>query len=235
MSSHPAAPSEAAIKQRVINHMNTDHQDSLIRYLEHYHHLSSFTARHATLNNITLSSLEIHLPPPFPGLGSPSYFTIPITPNMNSWADARPKVVAMDHEAVVALQRSDVTIKSYVPPYGFMMVVMVACALTFICFANRGNFSPGSLFYSMFKLGSVPQFARFCYAIQPLLMAFMVVLHAGEAWWMITGRLRRHTVPTGSWLWWAWVGSTFIEGTGAFVRFDALVKREEERKAKAKH
>ena len=31
------------------------------------------------------------------------------------------------------------------------------------------------------------------------------------------------------------MGSTFVEGTGAFVRFDALVKAEEERRAKAKH
>ena len=235
MSTKANPPSEEATKRRIITHMNNDHQDSLIRYLEHYSHLSSFSVRHASLTDISFSSLHIHTPPSFPFLTSGSSHTIPITPKLESWADARPRVVAMDQEATVGLRRNPITVKKYAPPHGWMTVVMLACALTFICFSYGGNFLPGSFFYETFYLSAVPRFARLCHVIQVPLMAIMLVLHSGEAWWMLRTRLRTHTVPTGSRLWWTWMGSVFVEGMGAFVRFDALIREEEERRAKVKH
>ena len=234
MAESSSSPSDAAVKQRIIKHMNHDHQDSIRRYLEHYAHLSSFFTRNATLTDISFSAMEIRIPP-FLGLGSGTYHTVPIKPKLESWADARPRAVAMDHEAIAALERSPVTVKSYVAPHGFMLVVFIACVLTNISFCSRKNFIPGSLFYRNLRLDVVPGFAKFCYYIQPLIISIMVGLHAVEAWWIASGRLKKHSVPVGSPLWFRWVGSTSVEGVGAMIRFDRLVREEEEKRAKAKH
>lgn len=154
---------------------------------------------------------------------------------MKSFADARARLEEMDQAALKALGRSEMTVKTYVPPLGFMLVVFVACCATYLAFSRRENFLPGAVVYEGLMLGYVPGFARFCYGIQPVLMGLMVSLHAGEAGWMAWERLGRHSVDVGSGLWWAWVGSTFIEGMGAFVRFDRLVREEEERKRKGRH
>lgn len=234
MADSSGPSSEAAVKKRIIKHMNHDHQDSIRRYLEHYTHISPFSARNATLTDIFYSAMEIRVPP-FLGLGSGNYYIVPISPKLESWADARPRLAAMDHEALAALGRSPVTVKSYVPPYGFMLLVFIACVLTYVSFCYRGNFVPGSLFYESLRLDVIPRFARFCYKIQPLIISIMVGVHGLEAWWTATGRLRKHSVPVGSSLWFKWVGSAYVEGLGATVRFDQLVREEEEKRAKAKH
>lgn len=140
----------------------------------------------------------------------------------------------MDAEATAALGRSDVTVTRYKRPREFMMVVMVACALTYAAFCRRGNFVPGSILYNTL-LHYIPRFADFCWMIQPLLIYPMVMLHAGEAVHMARSRLEKHTVRCGSRVWWTWVGSAFLEGVGSFVRFDEVVREEGEKKAKIKH
>jgi hypothetical protein len=47
-------------------------------------------------------------------------------------------------------------------------------------------------------------------------------------------RLRPHRVPVTSRLWWTWMTSCFIEGFGAFKRFDAIVRREKAKKEQQK-
>ena len=217
---------DAAIKERIVTHMNSDHQDSLIRYLEHYCGVSSFSARNARLEDVTFSTLTI--------TSNGKEHSVPIEPPMTAWSDARPRVVAMDAEAVAGLGRSDITIKKYAKPYGFMLIVFVACVLTYANFSRRANFKPGSLLYDSI-LRYVPEFADFCWRLQPLVIYPMILLHGSEAISMVRSRLWKHNVPVGSRLWLTWVCGTFIEGYGSFVRFDALVKEEAARKAKARH
>ena len=140
----------------------------------------------------------------------------------------------MDAEAVAGLGASDITVKKYKPPRGFMTVVFVACALTYTAFCRRANFEPGSVLYETL-LAHVPRFAKFCHIIQPLLFWFMIVLHAGETVWMATRRLERHTVRMFSRVWWLWVLSCFVEGVGSSVRFDECVREEKARKEGMKH
>ncbi|KAH6620777.1 hypothetical protein B0J18DRAFT_207685 [Chaetomium sp. MPI-SDFR-AT-0129] len=52
----------------------------------------------------------------------------------------------------------------------------------------------------------------------------VVALHVGETYWMERTRLRRYGVRRGSVVWWAWVGSVFVEGGMAFWRFDRVVQ-----------
>ena len=216
----------AAMKKRIVTHMNVDHQDSLIRYLEHFCAVPSFLARNAHLEDVTFSSMTIK--------SSGRRYDIPIKPSMTAWSEVRPRVVAMDAEAVDGLGRSKVTVKRYTKPHGFMLVVFLACVLTFIGFSKRTNFEPGSLLYYT-VLKHVPQFAQFCWQVQPLVIYPLLIIHTSEAIYMARSRLLKHTVPLGGQLWWTWVCSTFIEGYGSFVRFDTLVKEEEARRANAKH
>ena len=219
-------PEANVMKRRIISHMNNDHQESLIRYLEHYCGVSSFSARHAQLEDITFSALTVN--------SNGQNYSVPVEPPMTAWSDARPRVVAMDAEAVAGLGRSSITVKEYVKPYGFMLLVFIAAFLTFVNFSRRTNFRPGSLLYDHL-LRHVPQFAEFCWRIQPAVIYPMILLHGYEAFYMARSRLSKHNVQVGSQLWLTWVCSTFIEGYGSMVRFDGLVKEEEARKATLKH
>ncbi|MCJ1338355.1 hypothetical protein MMC09_003642 [Bachmanniomyces sp. S44760] len=218
-----AAASDEAAKQRIIKHMNADHRDSLIRLLEHFAHLSPFSARNAQITDISLTSLTI-------STSSRSTYTIPLEPAMASYAEARHRFIELDNQATTSLpQRSPITVKKYKRPHGFMALVFVAAATTYVCFIKRSNFLPGSLLYDS-VLQYVPRFAKFCYTIQPLVLYPMLVLHSSEAAYMAKTRCERHGVRVFSLLWWKWVGSTFVEGVGSFVRFDRIVKAEEGRK-----
>ena len=227
MADKTSKSTDEATKQRIITHMNNDHQDSLIRYLQYYAQLSSFSARNAHLVDISFDSLTILSSDRTP-------HAIPIKPAMTSWSEARPRVVAMDGEAVAGLGASDITVKKYKPPRGFMTVVFVVCLLTQICFCRRANFEPGSVLYDTL-LRHIPSFASFCRTVQPLLFWPLYLIHAGETVRMVTSRLEKHTVRMFSRVWWMWVLSCFVEGLGSFKRFDECVKEEKSRKEGMKH
>ena len=224
-NSKPKVNNEA-IKGRIISHMNKDHQDSLVRYLEYFCGLSSFSARNACLDDVSLSALTM--------TANGNKYDVPIRPPMTDWSQVRPRVVAMDSEAVAGLGRSSITVKTYVKPYGFMLVIFIAAFLTFVNFSRRENFAPGSLLYDSI-LKYAPRFAKFCWTVQPLVIYPMILLHGWEASYMARSRLLKHNVPIGSRLWLTWVCSSFIEGYGSFVRFDAVVEEERLRKDKSAH
>lgn len=221
---------ETVAKTRIITHMNNDHQDSLVRLLEYFCHLSSFSSRNARLTDITYDNLTIQTGNRF-GLCAHS---IPILPAMTSWADARGKLVALDATATAGLNRSKITVKKYVKPTGFMAVIHFLVVSTFAVFCRPANFEPGSWIYDYVWV-YIPGFARSRHWMQLLLLSFMFGVHGAEALWMIKSRLRKHTVPTFSKLWCAWVLSCFFEGAGSFVRFDKIVEEETRRKEKLKH
>ena len=217
---------DEAAKQRIITHMNNDHQDSLIRYLRYYAQLSSFSARNAHLADISFNNLTI--------LSNGTPHVIPIKPAMTSWSEARPRVVAMDGEAVAGLGASNITVKKYKPPSGFMTVVFVACALSYIAFSRPGNFEPGSFFYDTL-LRKSPSFARFCRVVQPWILTFIITVYTAETLWLVKGRLEKHTVRMFSRVWWMWVLSCWVEGMGSGVRFDQCVREEMARREGMKH
>lgn len=227
MAEKSPAGSEAAVKQRIITHMNNDHQDSLVRYLEHFCRLSSFSARNARLSDITFDHLVIST---YAG----SAHIVPIHPSMTSWSDARPRVVAMDAEAVAGLNRSNITVKKYALPTGLMWLHLCLVFVIMSIFPRKENFQPGSLVYDNLFVYT-PGFARFCLQMRPLTLFLMATFHPGESVYMHLSRLRKHTVPTCSVLWWKWVLSTFVEGYPAFLRFNGIVREEEWKKANAKH
>ena len=217
---------DAEAQRRIVSHMNKDHQDSIARFLEHFARVSTYLARNAKLSDITFESLTITS-------NNGATHVIYLDPPLKSWPEARERMV-MDQEAVRGLKRSNITVKEYKRPRGFLAVVFVTCATTFVCFSRRSNFLPGTFLYDSI-LRHVPRFAKFCYDVQPYVFYPMLAIHLTEATWMERTRLEKFNVPRFSKLWWQWLLSTFIEGVGAFMRFDRVVQEEGTKKETRKH
>lgn len=144
----------------------------------------------------------------------------------------------MDKECLEKLGRSDVTLKHYIPPQGFHFLLGVLTCLTLATInpLTRPYWQPHhySLIFGSLPV-LVPGFARFVYAVEPYVFWGMVLVHGGEAVYLDRSRLRRHSVPVGSGLWWKWMAGCFCEGFGNFVRIDKWVAMERKRKEKQVH
>jgi hypothetical protein len=215
-----ASDENKAVQDGIITHMNTNHTPSLSRYLEHYCALPS--PKNPKLESITLDHLII--------TSNHGRNLIPLDPPMASYTGTRERLAAMDKAALEGLGRSDIGIKEYkLPRPGWQAGVFTVCAVTMAVFCRRGNLVKGSWIYEG-ALKYLPDgFLQFLYTVQPLVFWGMLVIHSSEAAWMGKGRLRRHGVRLFSGVWWMWILSTFVEGFGAFVRFDGLVVEAEER------
>ncbi|KAI5195028.1 hypothetical protein E4T39_08397 [Aureobasidium subglaciale] len=214
---------DEAAKTRIISHMNADHHDSVVRYLEHYHHLPGYQA---WTGKITDASLD-HIAFECAGLK----YRTPLEPPMTSFREARERLVQMDKECVEALGRSDITVKEFLPPKGPYLVGFIIVLTTFVAFSSRSNFEQGS-----FVSGLAPEpFARFCWKIQPYIWYGMLVIHTAETISMARGRLRKHNVNIRSQTWWLWLATTFIEGVGSYNRFDNMIRKKRAEKDKQKH
>jgi hypothetical protein len=220
---------DATAKARIITHMNADHPDSLRRYLEHYSSLSSFASRNASLKDMTLSSMTI-------ASSSSQTHIIPIDPPLQSWSEARARVVEMDKTATKALGRSDITVTRYQRPVKLWeWGVAIAGTVYLTVFSSRDNFLPGSVPYNLVLKHLPAAVAEFGYKFWPYVYWPTIVIHAVEAVAMAATRLRKHSVPLGSALWWKWIVGTFFEGFANFLRFDVIVAEEKKRKEKARH
>jgi hypothetical protein len=212
---------DTAIKARIITHMNADHSTSLTRYLEHFCLLPS--PKDAQLEEIHLDHLIVS------SNGSQTRNIIPFDPPLRSYVEARERLIAMDEMALEGLGRSDIGAIVYERPRGWMAVMFWACFTAMVVFCRRGNFVEGSLMHHAVLKYLPPSFLRFSYVVQPLLFYIMAAVHLSEAGWMAYSRLKRHRMALMGGLWWKWILSTFVEGYGAFLRFDELVRKEEER------
>lgn len=180
----------------------------IVRYVEHFCSVSSFAARKARLIDMSLGSMSIDV--------SGKQYTIPLEPPMQSWREARERVIQMDKDCLAALGRSDITIKQYTRPRGAHAVIFTVCALTYVLVSRRANALPGSLIYDH-VLKYAPGLASFTAQVQPAVLALMVAIHVVEAS-IMARRLQRHNVALLSGLWWKWVASSSIEGFGALQR-----------------
>lgn len=143
---------------------------------------------------------------------------IALDPPMQSLADARARLVALDREAVAGLRRSSVTVKEYRRPRSAAHVlVFLASALTWLLLARKGNTLPGSWCYDG-VVGRVPRFAAFAHRVRVPVLVGMLLIHGAEAVFMAR-RMEKHSVPLFSLVWVAWVVSNFLEGYGAHQRF----------------
>ncbi|KAI9723236.1 MAG: hypothetical protein M1812_001118 [Candelaria pacifica] len=225
---------DGASQYRIMKHMNADHLDSLVRFLEHKHSLSSSSARTAHLIDMELGWMLITFRSPFFFPIFPTPLLVEFEPPLQNYKEARERLVSMDKEAIRALGRDDITAKEYKRPRGFHAVVFAAVVITVAVFWTSRNFRPGSTIYDTFLYG-YPNIAWFLRTVQPLIFWIIVTLHPIETLWMDRTRLRKHSVPRLSGLWWKWMLSTLVEGVGAFQRLDALVAKRRLDKERQKH
>lgn len=215
---------------RIIAHMNGDHTRELSHYLRHHAGLSARAASRPWLKSLTLESMTIAA-----GGLSGREFQVPFDPPMTSFAEARGRLVAMDAEARAALGLSDIYIDSYVAPRGADAVVFGAVLFYFFSYATVGAVHPGNpavwgLLQALFPGGAL-WWRRVVVAI----FWPVVAIHVAEAWWIARSRLHPHGVDPGTSLWWAWIGSTAIEGFGAFKRIDRMLAKKRAEKDAKKH
>lgn len=216
---------DAAARERVLSHMNADHQVSLVAYLRVYCKVTENPSYTAKLEDINLLSMVISY--------GGSRYSVPFEPPMNSIRDARTRLVDMHSRCLDQLGESDIIIREYTIPRGFHAVVFALCFSAYICLSRRSNFLPGSILYSaVFQY--FPKFANLCYVVQPTLLATMVLIHVVEAGILAVKVLKPHRVPMFSGLWWKWMISVFIEGYGAFQRTEKIVQKERKRIDEAK-
>ncbi|KAL1970648.1 hypothetical protein VTN77DRAFT_4292 [Rasamsonia byssochlamydoides] len=209
--------------KRIVDHMNADHQHLLPLFLEVYCLVPRSIAQSAKMEDVSLTELVIR--------ANRTRYRVPFEPPLSSLDDVKQRVIDMRDHCLKTLGISDIVIKEYQPPTGSHAVLFIICLTTFIAFSRRSNFLPGSMLYSL-VLRQVPRFAVFCYTIQPLLLSTMVVIHLSEATHLAVKRLRPHRVPFFSRLWWCWVIDDFITGFTALLRFDALVRKERNKREK---
>jgi hypothetical protein len=222
---------DAATKTRILNHMNADHSASLTLYLRNYSNLPVGEASKPTLLDISLSSLTI-------SSRSGTSHTIPLEPPMSSYAEARPRFVAMDEECRAALNISPYTITHYEAPKSFIhRTVFGLCLMTMVIFATKKYMVPGTFFYDD-VLPWFPGGPKTFLMISDKVALPTVFIHLGEMVLLDQTKLAKHNVSRGSGLWWKWIISCMIEGFGTFQRINAMIgkqKKEKEGKAKGGH
>jgi hypothetical protein len=160
-------------------------------------------------------------------------YRIPFKPQLNSYRETRERVVEMDRESIRNLNKSDITVKEFIPPTISALYAMefLIVASTFLSYSQRWWFARGSIVERV--LG--PGFARFSWIIQPWLISFMLALHSAEAVYFARNQLWKHSINIRSPTFWMWVGTVFVEGQFAFKRFHDHVDKTRQEKEKRKH
>jgi hypothetical protein len=208
------------MKSRIIIHMNADHAHSLVLYARHYNKLPLAFARTARLEDITPTHLTMS--------SSFGRLLVPLDPPLASLAQSRERLVAMHAECLEALGVEDVEVTEYRRPnrtwqWGFMAgVVAVYVSFPFGESMRPGSGGWGARLWSLD--GRVDWLGELAWFLKgKFLLPLVVAIHVVEAYVMATGRLRRYNVEVMGRVWWCWVVSVFLEGFGAFMRFDEVV------------
>ncbi|GAB7362530.1 hypothetical protein MBLNU230_g2849t1 [Neophaeotheca triangularis] len=220
-----AVAKDVAAKERIIRHMNNDHHDSILRYLQHYCQLSSWTAFDSHMTDVDLSAMKFAC--------SGKTYSIPFEPPLGSMREIRERVVAMDQDCHAALGTSPVTVNEYVPPTvsSFYMAEFSIVVATFIINGQRRLFEQGGLVESL--LGTA--FAKLSWQIAPYVFWGLLGVHGVEVVLFSQSRLAKHGVNIRTPCWWKWAITFLIEGVFGVRRFDDLVQAKKAEREKAKH
>lgn len=158
-------------------------------------------------------------------------YLIPFEPPLESYRDARERVVAMDKECLAGLGRSDVTVNEFLWPKGVYALELAIVVATFLGFSQCWWFAPGQVVESV--LGQT--FARFGWLIQPWLLGGLFLIHGAELAWFVPARLKKHSVNVRTGVFWLWAIAEFFGGVFCSTRFDALVAKKRAAKEKQQH
>lgn len=161
--------------------------------------------------------------------------TITFDPPMKTLREARERLVQMDKETLEILDRSDITVSRYIPPYVNLghLFNFSQCLLVYFLLPRGANFRPGSLLYDNL-LFLVPAFAQFVLQVRWIVLPIMLAIHIFEAT-LMAKKVKRHSLSSADAVWWMWVGSSFVEGITSFWRLDGLIAEKQREKDAKKH
>ncbi|KAF2860886.1 hypothetical protein K470DRAFT_216225 [Piedraia hortae CBS 480.64] len=212
----------AVARNRIVLHMNKDHHDSIVRYLQHRFNLSPWQAYDGRLSGIHLNGLAI--------VCHGKTYHIHFDPPLTNYKEARGRVIQLDQEARQALGQSDIDIKEYIPPRG---LYALECALLFVMYAaycQRWWFARGSVVERYLGAG----FATWSWWIQPRFVPVTMLAHFIETIIYMRTKLLKHSINPRTSLFWLWSLTFIFEGVFGKLRFDGLVRRKMAEKAKQK-
>lgn len=162
-------------------------------------------------------------------------YSIPFHPPMQSFNEARHRLVEMDRVAALYLKKSDITVKRFVPPYGVYAIGFILTVGGLAAFSQRWWFEPGGLVEQLLGPQYGPQLAAIGHRIQPRLFYGILAVHAAEVVYFTRYTLTEHSVSIRAPQFWLWALSVFIEGIGAQSRFKKTVELARIEKEKQRH
>jgi hypothetical protein len=219
--------------QRIIDHVNQDHKESLSLYLQHRAQIPAAIASASPhLSEVSLERMLIHS-------SDGHQHVVRFEPSLASWSEIRPRLVAMDGEAREALGLASggldgVVVSEYVAPRGIEAFVLSSVVFYFACYAGLPLVVPGSLPWRALEAvfpGGPTTFRSIVRAI----FWGVVSIHSAEAILFDRTRLAPYGVPRGSRLWWMWVCTCWVEGFTCWKRIDRLIASKKARKEEKKH
>lgn len=133
-----STPDDAAIKARIISHMNSDHGSDLSFYLQHYSSFPAHIADTAKLTDISLTRLTL-------STSRDKTVYLPIRPSpMASLGEARARLVYMSNECMAALDLSPRVVKEYKPPGVLGITIIFSVLFALWSFSSDSHFAEGS-------------------------------------------------------------------------------------------
>ncbi|EPS44167.1 hypothetical protein H072_1824 [Dactylellina haptotyla CBS 200.50] len=220
------AASEDAIRTRVLNHMNKDHEYDIKLYLIHRLSYPKTLLLPSSSSSVKLSDIQTtHIAITVDNETK----EIPFNPPMNSLADSRTRVVEMTRQAEAALgvNRDMVAIKPvWLPPQtGGELAILAALILGIHILFFPSTLLPGGFLRST-VLKDLPQVADWMHQQVWWGYWMYVSLHVGETLWFVWGVVGRYWVVPGIDIGTAglWIIDTLIHGYPAIKRWKKMVE-----------
>ncbi|KAL7897825.1 hypothetical protein HDV63DRAFT_375941 [Trichoderma sp. SZMC 28014] len=228
MATNRGPPSEAEIKARIISHMNSQHTRELSHYLRHYNGLSPRAAAASpAMQDLDFNGMTLKT-------SNGTTYSVPFSPPLTSWAEARPRVIAMDETAREALGLSNIYINEYAIQQGFDWAPFLGVIFYYFCAVGLPWLEPGSIPWEMLKAVFPGGPEGFRWLVKAIFWP-VVGIHVAEAFLLDRWRLQKHSVARWSRVWWAWEITIFCEGLTSWKRFDRLVAEKKAEKEAKKH
>lgn len=215
----------AMIKDRIIRHMNADHQDSLSFYLRYYTKAKPSEAATAQLVDINTAAMTItRVTEPN---GPPRPVVVAIDPPMKSLSEARERLVAMSFESLEGLGMSRWKFEKYpLPTLTGLIYAMVSCTLLAMLMFPDQTLPPGAEARQLFLFDS-DKAARFLYMYQREGRSIIMGTAVYNAAMRMRRRLQRHCYTANWAVWVTWLVVALLEGPIACRSFDRIVRNME--------
>ena len=208
--------------ERIMAHLNAQHQRELSLYLRHFAGVPAAAARRPRV--VAMSHEHMVLRAQGAGKGEEEKdHVVPFEPPLASWDQVRGRVTEMDAAARRALGMGDVYLTRHRwPDRPFDAVLFCAVLFYFFCAATLPWVRPGSAPWTALSLLGRDVPAGYRWLVKVIFVP-VIGIHATEAVLFERRRMQRHGVERWSGLWWRWMICVTIEGLTAWQRSDRVL------------